>query len=369
MIETNLLLLSGTGGYHTYRIPAAIVTAQGTVVLVVEGRRDSESDFAETALLCLRSEDGGNTWSTPQVIWEEHSAEGDVTCGNPTIVEDVTTHRIWLAFTRNNERAFVTSSDDEAKSWAAARDISAEVNPENWPRYWIGPGHGIQLTQGAHQGRLIFPSYHIAQTGAMRAHMIYSDDHGQTWITGKPIEHSDQIDLAEVTSPPGWWPQPIIWHGCECMAVETTDGRLYLTNRNYPNYRKSKTFSWSNDGGATWSPVELTTQIPGVSCQASILRLPATHDQSTPPRYLISSIKFPHVYTPPPEQQRSKLNLYISDDECATWRPSLVIEPGHAAYSDLVALPDGTILCFYEGGEKSPYESIFLARFDQASIT
>ena len=84
------------------------------------------------------------------------------------------------------------------------------------------------------------------------------------------------------------------------------------------------------------------------------------------PQYLISSIEHPHVYTTDPEQYRRKLNLYISDDECATWQQSRVIEYGHAAYSDLVALPDGTILCFYEGGEKSPYESIFLARFDQA---
>ncbi len=367
MIETSQLLLSGSGGFHSYRIPAATRTSRGTVILVVEGRRNNISDFGEISLLCMRSEDGGRTWTTPQVVWEEHSPEGNVSIGNPTIVEDTTTHRIWLAFTRNNERAFVTSSDDEAHTWATPQEISAEANPENWPRYWIGPGHGIQLTQGPNQGRLIFPSYHIAQSGAMRAHMIYSDDHGQTWVTGKPIEHGDQIDLAEVTSPPGWWPQPIIWHGCECMAVETTDGRLYLTNRNYPNYRKSKAYSWSSDGGETWSPVELTTQIPGVSCQASILRL--LNDSQSNPRYLISSIEFAHTISPPPGKQRKKLNLYVSDDECATWRQSLVITPGHAAYSDLVALPDGTILCFYEGGEKTPHESISLARFDQAEIT
>ena len=32
------------------------------------------------------------------------------------------------------------------------------------------------------------------------------------------------------------------------------------------------------------------------------------------------------------------------------------------AYSDLVVLPDGDILCIYEGGEKGPYESIGMAR-------
>ena len=369
MFETSHLLRSGSGGFHTYRIPAATVTAQGTVILVVEGRRNSDSDFGETTLLCVRSEDSGKTWTSPQVVWEEHSPEGDVTCGNPTIVQDKITHRIWLAFTRNNEQALVTSSDDEAKSWATPKDISAEANPENWPRYWIGPGHGIQLTGETHKGRLIFPSYHISETGAMRSHMIYSEDHGETWSTGKPIEHSDKVDLTKVTEPRGWWNKQIVWHGCECMAVETTDERLYLTNRNYTMYQKSKAFSWSNDGGETWSQTELTSQIPGVSCQASIIKVTEANRPNATPQYLISSIEHPHVYTTDPEQYRRKLNLYISDDECATWQQSRVIESGHAAYSDLVALPDGTILCFYEGGEKSPYESIFLARFDQASIT
>lgn len=367
MLETNLLLSAGSGGFHTYRIPAATVTAQGTVILVVEGRRHSDSDFGETTLLCVRSEDGGKTWTEPQVVWEELGPKGDVTCGNPTIAQDKTTHRIWIAFTRNNERAYVTYSDDEAQSWATPRDISVEANPDNWPRYWIGPGHGIQLSQEPHQGRLLFPAYHIAKTGAMRSHMIYSDDHGHTWKTGKSIEHGDQIDLDQVTLHRSWWPMPIIWHGCECMAVETTDGQLYLTNRNYAMHQKSKAFSWSNNGGKTWSPIGLTSQIPGVSCQASILRI--TDAKLRNPQYLLSSIEFPYTETPPPAKHRRKLNLYISDDECATWRQSHVIEPGYAAYSDLVALPDGTILCFYEGGEKSPYESILCARFDQRSIT
>jgi hypothetical protein len=42
-----------------------------------------------------------------------------------------------------------------------------------------------------------------------------------------------------------------------------------------------------------------------------------------------------------------------------------VIHRRAAAYSDLVALPDGTLLCFYEGGENDPYESIRLARFNR----
>jgi hypothetical protein len=40
-----------------------------------------------------------------------------------------------------------------------------------------------------------------------------------------------------------------------------------------------------------------------------------------------------------------------------------VLDPGRAAYSDTVALPDGTFLCLYERGTKRPYERLSLVRF------
>ena len=58
---------------------------------------------------------------------------------------------------------------------------------------------------------------------------------------------------------------------------------------------------------------------------------------------------------------RQRLALFVSADECQTWREKEVIHAGPAAYSDLVVLTDGSALCFYEAGEESAYESIRLA--------
>lgn len=69
------LLQGGEGGYHTYRIPAAVVTREGIVVLLVEGRKGTQSDFAAIDLLSLRSQDGGRTWSKTQIVWSEGSTE------------------------------------------------------------------------------------------------------------------------------------------------------------------------------------------------------------------------------------------------------------------------------------------------------
>ena len=57
------------------------------------------------------------------------------------------------------------------------------------------------------------------------------------------------------------------------------------------------------------------------------------------------------------------MTVRASFDDCKTWPESLVLHEGPSAYSDLAVLPDGTVLCLYERGEKNAYEEIVLARF------
>ena len=42
--EQTTLFRAGEGDYHTYRIPAAVVTTQGTLLAFCEGRRDNPDD-------------------------------------------------------------------------------------------------------------------------------------------------------------------------------------------------------------------------------------------------------------------------------------------------------------------------------------
>jgi sialidase-1 len=46
--------------------------------------------------------------------------------------------------------------------------------------------------------------------------------------------------------------------------------------------------------------------------------------------------------------KREQLTVRLSTDDGATWPISKRLETGKSAYSDLAALPDGTILCFCE---------------------
>ncbi|MEO1995218.1 MAG: sialidase family protein, partial [Planctomycetaceae bacterium] len=63
---------------------------------------------------------------------------------------------------------------------------------------------------------------------------------------------------------------------------------------------------------------------------------------------------------------RRDMTISVSSDDGKTWPVSRQIHKGPAAYSDLAVLPDGTILCLYEGGREFRYETVTLARFNLA---
>ena len=165
VFEDQVLLTAGKGGYHTYRIPAAICTAKGTVLFFCEARKDSSSDFGQTHLLLLSSSDQGRT----------DDSEPNVTVGNPCPVLDVQTGTVWIGFTRNNQRAFVTHSTDDGRTWATPTEITEAVKPKIWKRYWTGPGHGLQLTLGPKAGRIDDPAEWSEAKILERAKSINSD--------------------------------------------------------------------------------------------------------------------------------------------------------------------------------------------------
>ena len=61
--------------------------------------------------------------------------------------------------------------------------------------------------------------------------------------------------------------------------------------------------------------------------------------------------------------------MRLSYDEGKTWPVAKVIYAGPSAYSDLVVLPDGTIGCLYERGQKHAYEKITFARLTLSWLT
>ncbi|RYD85546.1 MAG: exo-alpha-sialidase [Verrucomicrobiaceae bacterium] len=326
-----------TDGYRSYRIPSVIVTTKGTVLAFCEGRKTGSGDSGDIDLVLKRSTDGGRTFSPQQIVWDD----AENTCGNPCPVVDRTTGTVWLLLTHNlgkdNEHSiekgeaqstrtvWVSHSTDDGVTWAKPVEITSAVKKPEWTWYATGPGAGIQTRKG----RLVIPCDH--RNRGEFSHVIYSDDHGKTWQLGG-------------VSDPG---------GNECEVVELTDGKLLLNMRNYKPQRSSRAIANSDDGGLTWSASRLDPVLIEPTCQASLQRY--SWPDAGKSRILFSN--------PAHQKKRENLTVRLSYDECQTWPESKVLHPGPSAYSSLAALPDGTAVCFYENGEKNPYEKITLARF------
>ena len=332
------LFRAGEGGYHTYRIPAITTTREGTLLAFCEGRRNSRSDSGDIDLLVRRSIDSGETWSGVQLIADH----GGDTIGNPTPVIDRDTGTIWLLLTKNPGHAnakqlmsgyeagtrtvWITHSRDDGQTWAPTTEITASAKKPEWTWYATGPGVGIQLRNG----RLVIPCDHRKEGSQLSySHVIYSDDHGETWQIGGETGAKNN----------------------ECQVIERSDGSLLLNMRsNHGQHRRS--LVTSNDGGLTWSDVSFDETLIEPRCQASLLRL-------DPP----GSGRNRVLFSNPAALERMNMTVHLSHDDGTTWPHAKVLHAGPSAYSCLAVLADGSIGCLYERGQKDRYEQITFARF------
>ena len=110
---------------------------------------------------------------------------------------------------------------------------------------------------------------------------------------------------------------------------------------------------FSDDGGETWGELRFDAELIEPVCQASLIRYswPGEKTQST---LLFSN--------PASTTSRVQLTVRLSSDEGATWPIRKVLHPGPSAYSCLTVLPDGSVGCLYEGGERT-YQKIRFAQF------
>jgi sialidase-1 len=203
-------------------------------------------------------------------------------------------------FGEDSRRVFVTYSDDDGKTWAKAKDITPSAKQKGWSWYATGPGAGIQLQRGKHKDRLIIPCDHtrFPEGGAKthHSHILYSDDHGETWHIGAQTGHGLN----------------------ECEAVELENGDVMLYSRNHGVDEFHRGVSISEDGGQTFSSFRRDPALLEPRCQASIRRYRWANGDK-PGLILFSN---------PARKWRDFLMLRMSYDDGMTW-------PDASSLSDL----------------------------------
>lgn len=314
------------GAYASMRIPALVLTKQGSLLAFCEGRIGTASDWSEMDMLMRRSIDGGKTWE-PAIVIAPRQGPTPTSNATPVVDRDGTIH---LVYQRGYEKAYYTKSVDDGRTWSTAVDITyafETFKPEyNWQVLAPGPGHSIQLKNG----RLLIPVW-LCEPAKLLPHKshypsriatIYSDDTGRTWKRGAMVP-----DVPEVKNP------------SETMAVELEDGRVMINIR-HANDNHRRGVSYSADGISNWTPPVLDTALYEPVCMATIIRIndkgktgllfinPDTRNQPKPPR--------------------KNLTAKLSYDEGKTWPVQQVIDTSFSGYSDVAVDQQGNVYCLYE---------------------
>lgn len=337
-----------TADYHTFRIPVITSAPDGTLLAFADGRVNNAEDFGYIDTVLKRSTDGGKTWGPLETVISDPENK----IGSHVPVVDRTTGRIHVLFTRtaghvtgdqivNDEvspedapRPFVIHSDDNGRSWSDWRELTDDIKLPGMRHYVFGPVHGIQLTHGAHASRLVVVGNHNflpatdEHPAVVGIHVIYSDDHGETWQVGGSIgEYDDGVVVPNETT-----------------VVELEDGTVYFNTRNQRGTASgNRAAAISTDGGATISTrFEIVPELVTAICEGSLLEATRRTDRSE--RIVFSGPNHP--------SSRENLTLWSTLDAADTWRKSLIVYDGPSGYSDLVDVNDDTIGVLFENGPR-----------------
>jgi len=331
------LATNGQGGFPNYRIPALTVTNSGDVLASYDGRPTGADSPGPNSIVQRRSTDDGVTWGPQEVVAAGRTTAPVEGYSDPSYIVDRETGTIFNFHVKSYDQGFwgsqagtdptargvihanVSSSTDDGRTWSHRTITAAVVGDTGARSRFASSGQGIQLRYGPHAGRLVQQYTIIAASGAVQAVSVYSDDHGATWKVGTPV--GTGMD--------------------ENKTVELSDGRVMLNSRDSAGSKYRKV-AYSSDGGQTYGPVTIDTELPDPTNNGSILRAyPNAPQGSAEAKILLFS-------NAASQSSRTNGTVRVSYDDGETWPVSRVFQPGGMAYSTLATLADGSIGVLYE---------------------
>lgn len=315
-----------TGGSRdclSFRIPGMIRTNSGALVGCFDARYTHEGDLcADIDVAVVRSEDGGQTWTTPYVAMDAGPGANNG-CGDPCIVQD-SKGRIWLqslvchwsggaslwtSKTGFDEKSTgqweMTYSDDDGKTWSNRFvNPTRQIKKEQWTTILAGPGNGITMKNGT----IVFPAQ-IWERGAnpqCMSTICYSEDGGKNWVYGTGVPHSTS----------------------ECQIVELEDGSIMINARNEARQGKRIVYV-TRDMGKTWQPHETNLKsLQEPTCQASLVAV----DSKQYGRLLL--------FSNPKSGGRNNMTIRTSRDDGKTWNEGYMYDVRQCMGYSCIAMTD-----------------------------
>lgn len=299
--------LAGTPAHPRSSEGSFATLRSGRIIYYYSQFAGGDSDFSPCRIDGIASDDGGRTWSQPQVLFTPGPGEMEMSVSLLRLASGKLACFTVIKRDKVDCRPYLRISNDDGATWSVPRSLI------DAPGYFVLNNDRIIQTRS---GRLIMPlAWHrLAKSATSSIEGIdlrgialwyYSDDEGATW-----------------TEAQDWWALPAVTQTGlqEPGVVERADGTLLAWAR---TDQGSQYGFESRDNGVTWSaPQPMTLRSP--AAPASIVRLPGSSDLLA--AYIDYSGQFPFELTTRTYSGRTPLVAAVSSDGGATWQARRLLE-------------------------------------------
>ncbi|HGD3388042.1 TPA: exo-alpha-sialidase [Streptococcus agalactiae] len=275
----------------------------------------------------------------------DHSNLGDIYKGKQLLGNIYfTKHKTSPFRLAKSSYVWMSYSDDDGRIWSSPRDITASLRRRGMKFLGIGPGKGIVLKWGPHAGRIIIPAYstnwksHLR--GSQSSRLIYSDDHGKTWHTGKAVNDNRVLSNGEKIH--SLTMDNKKEQNTESVPVQLKNGDIKLFMRNLTGNLEVAT---SKDGGETWqNHVKRYKEVHDAYVQLSAIRF--EHDKK---EYIL----LVNANGPGKKRQDGYARLaQVNRNGSFKWLYHHHIQDGSFAYNSVQQLNNDQFGVLYEHREK-----------------
>lgn len=302
-----------------------VETADGFVAAWFGGKHEKNPDVG----IWVARKVGDAPWTRPQEV--VNGAEGqsqDYACWNPVLFQPQDGPLMLFYKVGVNPRLWwgmLVTSDDQGQTWSQPRKLGTAAQLGEGNENLIGPvkNKPIQLADGT----IICPS--SSEHNGWRVHFEVSRDGGKTWSVVGPINDASKFNAI----------QPSI--------LQYDDSRMQILCR---TQEKVLAQSWSNDNGATWSPLT-ATDLPNPNAGTDAVTL-ADGRQLLVYNHTVRGGPFP--------SGRNMLNLAVSRDG-QTWQPVATLEKdrGEYSYPSIIQARNGAVHIVYTWRRQSVKHVVF----------
>ncbi|HEO2521501.1 TPA: exo-alpha-sialidase [Streptococcus agalactiae] len=275
----------------------------------------------------------------------DHSNLGDIYKGKQLLGNIYfTKHKTSPFRLAKSSYVWMSYSDDDGRTWSSPRDITASLRRRGMKFLGIGPGKGIVLKWGPHAGRIIIPAYstnwksHLR--GSQSSRLIYSDDHGKTWHTGKAVNDNRVLSNGEKIH--SLTMDNKKEQNTESVPVQLKNGDIKLFMRNLTGNLEVAT---SKDGGENWqNHVKRYKEVHDAYVQLSAIRF--EHDKK---EYIL----LVNANGPGKKRQDGYARLaQVNRNGSFKWLYHHHIQDGSFAYNSVQQLNNDQFGVLYEHREK-----------------